>query len=95
MNLMLLSITPPRYFYRSVEIHFPRFSISGSYALDQILPKLGFQDLFSQQANFSGITTQRKLQVSKVSHQGHQTCGLPWRNFCLLEAAGWWVLSLT
>uniref|UniRef100_A0A8C0WQJ9 Serpin domain-containing protein n=1 Tax=Castor canadensis TaxID=51338 RepID=A0A8C0WQJ9_CASCN len=60
---MLASALNREYFYRSVEIHFPRFSISGSYALDQILPKLGFQDLFSQQANFSGITTQRKLQV--------------------------------
>ena len=48
-------------------MHFPKFSISGSYNLDQILPMLGFVDVFSQQADLSGITEERKLQVSKVS----------------------------
>ena len=48
-------------------MHFPKFSVSGSYNLDQILPTLGFVDVFSQQADLSGITEERKLQVSKVS----------------------------
>ncbi|XP_042548612.1 kallistatin [Dipodomys spectabilis] len=58
-----------RKFYRKVELHFPKFSISSSYELDQILPKLGFRNIFSQQANFSGITRQRKLHVSKSFHK--------------------------
>ncbi|XP_008835798.1 kallistatin [Nannospalax galili] len=58
-----------RYFYRTVELYLPKFSISNSYALDQILPDLGFQDLFSSRANFSGITKQEKLKLSKSLHK--------------------------
>ncbi|XP_048218347.1 kallistatin [Perognathus longimembris pacificus] len=58
-----------RRFYKEVELYFPKFSISTSYELDEILPKLGFKDIFSQQANFSGITRQRKLHVSKSFHK--------------------------
>lgn len=50
-------------------MRFPKFSISGSYKLDEILPQLGFADLFSPQADLSGITEERKLQVSKVSRR--------------------------
>ncbi|XP_039110497.1 kallistatin [Hyaena hyaena] len=58
-----------RYLYRKLELHFPKFSISGSYKLHQILPKLGFVDVFSQKADLSGITEERKLQVSKSFHK--------------------------
>ncbi|XP_006925621.1 kallistatin [Pteropus alecto] len=58
-----------RSFYRKLELHFPKFSISGSYDLDQMLPKLGIRDLFSQQANLSGITTQQNLLVSRSFHK--------------------------
>ncbi|ELK01173.1 Kallistatin [Pteropus alecto] len=54
---------------RKLELHFPKFSISGSYDLDQMLPKLGIRDLFSQQANLSGITTQQNLLVSRSFHK--------------------------
>ncbi|KAF6352380.1 serpin family A member 4 [Rhinolophus ferrumequinum] len=58
-----------RSFYRKLELHFPKFSISGSYNLDQILPMLGIRDLFSRQANLSGITTERDLLVSRSFHK--------------------------
>uniref|UniRef100_A0A8C9ATP1 Serpin family A member 4 n=1 Tax=Prolemur simus TaxID=1328070 RepID=A0A8C9ATP1_PROSS len=58
-----------RNFYRKLELHFPKFSISGSYTLHQILPKLGFSDLFSPWANFSGITDQLNLQAPKSFHK--------------------------
>ncbi|XP_029807726.1 kallistatin [Suricata suricatta] len=63
------SLLQKRYFYRKLELHFPKFSISGSYKLDQILPELGFVDVFSQQADLSGITEEQKLQVSKSFHK--------------------------
>lgn len=58
-----------RYFYRKVSLQFPKFSISNSYALDEILPYLGFQDLFTQHADFSHINQDEKLQLSKVFHK--------------------------
>ncbi|XP_043412877.1 kallistatin [Prionailurus bengalensis] len=64
-----MSLLRKRYYYRRLELHFPKFSISGSYNLDQILPMLGFVDVFSQQADLSGITEERKLQVSKSFHK--------------------------
>uniref|UniRef100_A0A8C0KMG1 Serpin family A member 4 n=1 Tax=Canis lupus dingo TaxID=286419 RepID=A0A8C0KMG1_CANLU len=48
---------------RKLELHFPKFSISGSYQLNEILPKMGFVDLFSRQVDLSGITKEKKLQV--------------------------------
>ncbi|XP_057588403.1 kallistatin [Hippopotamus amphibius kiboko] len=58
-----------RYFYRKLKLYIPKFSISGSYKLDQILPRLGITDLFSQRADLSGITEQLNLQVSKSFHK--------------------------
>uniref|UniRef100_A0A8D1SVR6 Serpin domain-containing protein n=1 Tax=Sus scrofa TaxID=9823 RepID=A0A8D1SVR6_PIG len=57
------------YFYKKIKLYIPKFIISGSYELDQILPKLGIIDLFSQRADFSGITEQLNLQVSKSFHK--------------------------
>lgn len=75
-------------------MHFPKFSISGSYNLDQILPMLGIRDLFSRQANLSGIATERDLLVSRVSHQWPSTPRHFNGNFCPSGVAGCWVLSL-
>lgn len=45
----------------------PKFSISTSYDLETILPKMGIRDAFDKNADFSGITKRESLQVSKVS----------------------------
>lgn len=58
-----------RFFYRKLTLQVPKFSISNSYALDEILPDLGFQDLFTSHADFSNITKEEKLQLSKVFHK--------------------------
>lgn len=57
------------FFYRKLTLQFPKFSISNSYALDEILPDLGFQDLFTPHANFSNINKEEQLQLSKVFHK--------------------------
>ncbi|KAM6202683.1 kallistatin-like [Rhynchocyon petersi] len=57
------------YVYRKLELYLPKFSISGFYELDQILPKLGFTELFSERANLSGITEMIKLKMSKSFHK--------------------------
>ncbi|KAB1277123.1 Kallistatin [Camelus dromedarius] len=63
------SLLQKRYFYRKLKLYIPKFSISGSYKLDQILPKLGITDLFSQPADLSDITQQLNLQLSRSLHK--------------------------
>lgn len=53
--------------HRWIEVFIPKISISTSYDLETILPKMGIQDAFDQNADFSGITKKGFLQVSKVS----------------------------
>ncbi|KAM6202681.1 serpin A9 [Rhynchocyon petersi] len=50
---------------RFVELFMPRFSISASYDLGTILPKMGIKDAFNHKADFSGITKKHSLMISK------------------------------
>ncbi|XP_068960373.1 alpha-1-antiproteinase 2-like [Petaurus breviceps papuanus] len=54
---------------RKVTIYLPRISISTTYDLEQLLPKIGIRDVFTDDADLTGISTQFKLQVSKVLHK--------------------------
>ena len=73
-------------------MHFPKFSISASYDLDEILPQLGIRDLFSKQANLSGITTQQNMLVSKVSPRWPSILRDLQGDFCPSGDAGPWML---
>ncbi|XP_048217974.1 alpha-1-antichymotrypsin-like [Perognathus longimembris pacificus] len=50
-------------------IYLPKFSISGSYELQRILPQMGIREAFSTQCDLSGITTRHKLKVAEVVHR--------------------------
>ncbi|XP_073098021.1 serpin A9 isoform X2 [Manis javanica] len=54
---------------RWLKVFVPRFSISASYDLETILPKMGIRDAFDKNADFSGITKKDFLQVSKAAHK--------------------------
>ncbi|XP_074065156.1 uncharacterized protein LOC141504206 [Macrotis lagotis] len=54
---------------RKVELYLPRISISTSYDLEELLPKIGIKDVFTDNADLTGISTQHNLQVSKVLHK--------------------------
>ncbi|KAM6171912.1 serpin A9 [Erethizon dorsatum] len=54
---------------RWIEVFIPKFSISASYDLETILPKMGICDAFGKNADFSGITKSGFLQVSKATHK--------------------------
>uniref|UniRef100_A0A8D1PPT2 Serpin domain-containing protein n=1 Tax=Sus scrofa TaxID=9823 RepID=A0A8D1PPT2_PIG len=56
----------------TIKLYIPKFTISGSYELDQILPKLGIIDLFSQRADFSGITEYFHKAILEVDEVGTQ-----------------------
>ncbi|XP_047651521.1 serpin A11 [Phacochoerus africanus] len=52
-----------------LDLHLPRFSISGTYNLEEILPRIGLTNLFSLEADLSGITGQLNRTISRVSHK--------------------------
>uniref|UniRef100_A0A8C6U641 Serpin domain-containing protein n=1 Tax=Neogobius melanostomus TaxID=47308 RepID=A0A8C6U641_9GOBI len=54
---------------QSVDIYLPKFSVSVDAALDDTLKELGMNDAFGDTADFSGISEEVKLKVSKASHQ--------------------------
>ncbi|KAF1491680.1 Alpha-1-antiproteinase 2, partial [Megadyptes antipodes antipodes] len=56
-------------FQSLMSLYFPKFSISGSYEITNTLSKMGIVDVFTDQADLSGITGTPELKVSKVVHK--------------------------
>ncbi|XP_036352243.2 serpin A9 isoform X2 [Ochotona princeps] len=54
---------------RWIEVFIPKVSISASYDLETILPKMGIHNAFDKNADFSGITKRHSLHVSKAAHK--------------------------
>ncbi|XP_021058440.1 serine protease inhibitor A3B-like [Mus pahari] len=50
------------------ELHLPKFSLFQHYNLEDILPELGIRELFSTQADLSGITGVKNITVSQIVH---------------------------
>ncbi|XP_059212288.1 alpha-1-antitrypsin homolog [Centropristis striata] len=56
--------------YRSsVDLFLPKFSISADAALESTLKEMGVTNAFGEAADFSGMSEEVKLKVSKVSHK--------------------------
>lgn len=73
--------------YRKIHLHIPKFSISGTYDVKRIVKQVGMIDLFTEQADLSGITEEPGLMVSKVSqHMKHSN-----NRICLFP--GTWLIS--
>ncbi|KAM8831327.1 alpha-1-antitrypsin homolog [Spinachia spinachia] len=56
-------------FRSSVDLFLPKFSISAEATLDSTLKEMGMVDAFTHDADFSGVSDDDKLKVSKVSHR--------------------------
>lgn len=49
------------------ELYVPKFFISSDYNLEDTLPHLGMSEVFTTQADLSGVTGARNLAVTQVS----------------------------
>ncbi|KAM3603325.1 uncharacterized protein V6R79_020410 [Siganus canaliculatus] len=59
-----------RSLYRnSVDLYLPKFSISTDTSLENTLKELGITNAFEDTADFSGISEEQKLKISKVSQK--------------------------
>uniref|UniRef100_A0A7M4EPL1 Alpha-1-antiproteinase-like n=1 Tax=Crocodylus porosus TaxID=8502 RepID=A0A7M4EPL1_CROPO len=52
-----------------IHLYIPNFSISGTYDVKEIFRQMGVTDVFTDQADLSGITEESGLKVSKVVHK--------------------------
>jgi len=55
--------------YRDVQVMFPRFRTETQLNLEHIFARMGMQEAFSQNADFSGMTGRRDLKIDKIVHQ--------------------------
>ncbi|XP_020670092.3 alpha-1-antitrypsin [Pogona vitticeps] len=55
--------------YENLHLSIPKFTISSSYDLKDIMEKLGVTDIFNNDADLSGINGERNLKVSKIVHK--------------------------
>ncbi|XP_070213997.1 plasma serine protease inhibitor isoform X1 [Bos mutus] len=54
---------------RRLELYLPKFSIEGSYQLEEVLPKLGIRDIFTSDADLTGISNHSSIRVSEMVHK--------------------------
>ncbi|KFV05956.1 Alpha-1-antitrypsin, partial [Pterocles gutturalis] len=54
---------------RKIYLDLPKFSISGSYDVKNLFEKMGVTEVFSDQADLSGVAEKTLLKVSKAIHK--------------------------
>ncbi|NXW58254.1 A1AT protein, partial [Eurystomus gularis] len=54
---------------RKIYLDLPKFSISGSYDVKNLFEKMGVTDVFSDQADLSGVSEKTLLKVSRAIHK--------------------------
>ncbi|KFP17426.1 Alpha-1-antiproteinase 2, partial [Egretta garzetta] len=82
-------------FQSMISLYFPKFSISGSYEITNTLSKMGIVDVFTDQADLSGIAGAPELKVSKVVHKAALDVDERGTEAAAANAAEIWTSSLS
>ncbi|ELV12135.1 alpha-1-antitrypsin [Tupaia chinensis] len=69
MNKQILSKFLENRHTRSANLQFPKFTISGTYDLKEVLSDMGITKVFGSEADLSGITEDAPLKLSKAVHR--------------------------
>ncbi|MED6237508.1 hypothetical protein ATANTOWER_026392 [Ataeniobius toweri] len=69
INMDYLRHWHDKLYKNNLNLFMPKFSISVDTSLDEILKEMGVTEAYTDEADFSGISDEIKLKVSKVSHQ--------------------------
>ncbi len=56
---------------RKVMVYLPRFKLKTRYYMGRMLSEMGMPDAFSNRADFSGMTGNKELKISKIIHQAY------------------------
>ncbi|KAF3851080.1 hypothetical protein F7725_012852 [Dissostichus mawsoni] len=56
------------FYFRRYDVSIPKFSIKTSYTLNDVLISMGMNDMFSDLADFSGISEGQKLAIIYFTH---------------------------
>ena len=56
---------------REVIVSIPKFKMTSKFGLNDMLRSLGMTDAFSDNADFTGMTSRRELFISAVIHQAY------------------------
>ena len=54
-----------------VKLTIPKYKLETNYELPEVLKSLGLKKAFSQEADFTGITTEEPLIINKVTHKAY------------------------
>jgi len=57
--------------HQRLELHLPRFTVRAAARLGEVLSALGMPTAFTDEADFSGFTTDEQLKISEVLHEAY------------------------
>ncbi len=71
LSLKKIELWMSKMYKRKVRVYLPRFKVKTKYYLGNILSSMGMADAFSYKADFSGMTGNKELKISKAIHQAY------------------------